>query len=98
MQANTNYRNKHSTELTYCPSVLDVVDMTTLHQKYKRYRLRLVICSLPNETKMLLQGTVRDAIAEDRMRYRSVLTSPSVEVVVDKTDAQRRAVAVQRLP
>ena len=42
--------------------------------------------------------TVRDADAEDRMRYRSVLTTPSVEVVVDKTDAQRRVVAVQRLP
>ena len=49
---------------------------------------------------MSLQGTVRDAVAEDRMdrRYRSVLTTPSVEVVVDKTDAQRRVVAVQRLP
>ena len=47
---------------------------------------------------MSLQGTVRDAVAEDRMRYRSVLTTPGVEVVVNKTDAQRRVVAVERLP
>ena len=68
--------------MTHCPNVLDVADNETNE----------------NVTAVCCKGTVRDAVVEDHLRYRSVLTSPSVEVVVDKTDAQRRVVAVQRLP
>ena len=50
--------------MTHCPSVLDVTGKTTWHQKCKCYRFGCywcVYCSAP--------------VSEDRMRYRSVLTS-----------------------